>query len=79
MRWVIAILLTLTLWLGVYGFGQTFRTLNLHRDLTAIELRAIRSDLEAVRELLLSLGASYSEEYMETLKQRYTKLNNSYE
>lgn len=77
MKWVIAILLVLNLWLCVEGFGQTFTTLNLHRDLTATELRAIRSDLEGVRELLYSLDASYSDEYMELIKQRYIKLTES--
>ena len=77
MKWVIAILLALNLWLGVYGLGQTFTTLNLHRDLTAQELRSIRSEQEAIQELLYSLGASYSDEYMELIKQRYIKLTES--
>ena len=58
MKWVIAMLLVLNLWLGVEGFGQTFTTLNLHRDLTAQELRSIRSELEAIQELLYSLDAT---------------------
>jgi hypothetical protein len=77
MKWVIAILLALNLWLGVYGLGQTFNTLNIHRDMTATELRSIRSELEAVQELLYSLDATYSDEYMELIKQRYIKLTES--
>ena len=74
MKWVIAILLALNLWLGVYGFGQTYTSMNLNRDHNNTELRAIRSDLEGVNELLLSLGATYSEEYKEMIEQRIIKL-----
>lgn len=74
MKWVIATLLVLNLWLGVYGFGQTYSTLNVHRELTATELSRILSELEAVQELLFSLDATYSDEYMELIKQRYIKL-----
>ena len=74
MKWVIAILLALNLWLGVYGFGQTYTSMNLNRDMNNRELRAIRSDLEGVNELLLSLGATYSEEYKEMIEQRIIKL-----
>jgi hypothetical protein len=74
MKWVIAILLVLNLWLGVYGFGQTYTSMNLNRDMNNRELRAIRSDLEGVNELLLSLGATYSEEYKEMIERRIIKL-----
>ena len=74
MKWVIAILLVLNLWLGVYGFGQTYTSMNLNRDHNNMELRSIRSDLEGINELLLSLGATYSEEYKEMIERRIIKL-----
>lgn len=73
MKWLITILLVLNLWLGVYGFGLTFTTLNIHRDLTAQELRAIRSDLEAVTDLLFSLDATFSDDYKERILSRINK------
>ena len=71
MKWVIAILLTLNLCLGIYGFGQTYTTLNLYRDLNFREIRDLSYDLEEVEDLLRSLGANHTDDYLMLLEQRY--------